>query len=391
MISLEEAYEQVLGAAFLLETERIPYGDSLNRVLAGEVFSDMEMPPFDKAAVDGYACRREDLDDEMNVIEVVPAGKQPEKSLGRGECTRIMTGAMLPAGADMVVMVEDTEMTARGTVRFVRSASGNNICYRAEDLKKGECVLRKGTLVRPQEIAIMASVGCTEPLVFTRPVVSLLSTGDELVEPDQTPVIPRIRNSNAAQLAAQLRKMDLTAHYGGIAEDHPQSLHDHIEEALRHGDVLLLTGGVSMGEYDYVPAVLEDLGFHILFRKIAVQPGHPTVFGRRDRKLLFGLPGNPVSSFVIFELLVKPMLYKMMGHDFNPLALRLPLGVDFSRRKSERKTLLPVRIMADGTVVPVDYHGSAHIHSYTGADGIMIIDIGVTSLRKGELVDVRPV
>jgi molybdopterin molybdotransferase len=391
MITLEEAYEQVLGAAFLLDTERIPYGDSLNHVLAGEVFSDMEMPPFDKAAVDGYACRREDLDDEMKVIEVVPAGKQPEKSLGRGACTRIMTGAMLPAGADMVVMVEDTVMTARGTVRFVRSTSANNICYRAEDLKKGERVLQKGTLIRPQEIAVMASVGCTEPLVFRRPVVSLLSTGDELVEPDQTPVIPQIRNSNAAQLAAQLRKMNLTAFYGGIAEDHPQSLHDHIEEALQHGDVVLLTGGVSMGEYDYVPAVLDDLGFQILFRKIAVQPGRPTVFGSRDQKLLFGLPGNPVSSFVIFELLVKPMLYKMMGHDFKPLALRLPLGVDFSRRKSERKTLLPIRIMADGTAVPVDYHGSAHIHSYTGADGIMVIDIGVTSLRKGELVDVRPV
>jgi molybdopterin molybdotransferase len=302
-----------------------------------------------------------------------------------------MTGAMLPGGADVVVMVEDTEMTTGGTIRFIKSNSGNNICYRAEDLKKGDCVLQKGTLIRPQEIAVMASVGCTRPLVFRKPVVSILSTGDELVEPEQTPVLSQIRNSNAVQLAAQLRKMDLTALYGGIAEDNPRSLHDHIEEALRHSDLVLLTGGVSMGEYDYVPAVLDELGIHILFRKIAVQPGRPTVFGSCDRKLLFGLPGNPVSSFVIFELLVKPLLYKMMDHDFHPLKLRLPMSVDFSRKKSERKTLLPVRIREDGTVMPVDYHGSAHIHSYTGADGIIVIDIGITSLKKGEHVDVRPV
>jgi molybdopterin molybdotransferase len=391
MILFEEACKLVLESVFSLGSERIPYTDSLDRVLAEDVFSDMEMPPFDKAAVDGYACRRDDLNGEIKIIEVIPAGKQPENTIRQGECAKIMTGAMVPGGADMVVMVEDTKETGRGTVRFLKGSSGNNICYKAEDLHSGERVLSKGTIIRPQEVAVMASVGCIRPQVFKKPAISIISTGDELVEPDQTPGISQIRNSNASQLAAQLRKMGIVATYSGIAGDNRRSLHDRIGGALRQSDVVLLTGGVSMGEYDYVPEVLEDLGIRILIKSIAIQPGRPTIFAINGQKRLFGLPGNPVSSFVIFELLVKPLLYQMMGHDHKPLTLRLPMGVDFSRTKSARKSLLPVRITEDGTVVPVDYHGSAHIHSYTGADGIMFINIGVTSFKKGDNVDVRPV
>ena len=391
MITIEEAYDRVLEFALTSGSQRVNYLDTLDRVLAEDIVSDMEIPPFNKAAVDGFACRKQDLKQELSIVEVIPAGEIPEKAIGKNECSRIMTGAMVPAGADMVIMMEDTELTQDGKVRFTRGNSNINISYRSEDLKEGDIVLKKGTLIRPQEIAIMASVGCTNPLVTNKPDVGIISTGDELVEPDQKPGISKIRNSNASQLISQVKRMGATAHYLGITRDDRDSTYKLIYRALKENDVVILTGGVSMGERDYVPEVLNELGVDIKFRSIAIQPGRPTVFGIYDTKFLFGLPGNPVSSFVIFEMLVKPMLYKIMGHHHHPWNFKLPIGIDYKRSKSTRKSLLPVSITDDGLVMPVEYHGSAHIHAYAQADGIIAIEIGETKINKGDIVNVRPV
>ncbi|HOW26204.1 MAG TPA: molybdopterin molybdotransferase MoeA [Bacteroidales bacterium] len=388
MVSFEDAYDQVIQAACATVSERIHLAGALHRILAGPVVSDTDMPPFDKSAVDGFACRREDLGKELECVETIPAGVVPGMSIKSGQCARIMTGSVVPEGADMVMMVEDTVITEKGRIRYVKERSATNICYRAEDIHTGDVILLPGILIRPQEIAVLASAGCIHPEVYRQPSVGVISTGDELVEPDMTPQWSQIRNSNSSQLIAQLAAMDIRGSYFGIARDHVESLVDRLRVAMDSCDVVLLTGGVSMGDYDHVPEAFERLKVKIMFHSIAIQPGRPTVFGMAERKYIFGLPGNPVSSFVIFEILVKPMLYKLMGHDHKPVRYRLPMGTTHSRKRSDRKSLIPVNIM-DGKVVPVTYHGSAHIHSYVSADGIIAMEAGTTRINEGEMVDVR--
>lgn len=390
MITFEEAYEIVMQSAKELGKEHVRLDEALGRILAQDATADLDMPPFDKSAVDGYACKKADLGHEIEVVEVIAAGAQPLKSIGTGECSQIMTGAMVPKGADTVIMVEDTVKLDNNKIRFTGEKTAANICYTAEDTRSGQLVLEHGTFLRPQELAVMATFGIANPLVYKKPVVGVISTGDELVEPDVIPRISQIRNSNSTQTIAQAIGAGASYRYFGIAKDTEQATREKIELALNNSDILILTGGVSMGEFDYVPKVLHDLGITIRFRSLAVQPGRPTVFGVKMDKYIFGLPGNPVSSFVQFELLVKPLIYKLMGHNYKPQALKLPMGETYTRKKTTRKTLMPVCIK-EGQVFPVEYHGSAHIHSFIYAHGILAIEIGKTELTKGDLVDVRQI
>ena len=390
MIRFEEAFEIVMSNAQPLRSEHVQMMNSLDRVLAEEVFSDLDMPPFDKSAVDGFAVRMEDLALTLKVVEVIPAGKIPEKILKAGQCAKIMTGAMIPEGADGVVMVEDTQTLGNGNIRFIAKESGRNICFKGEDIKEGELVLSTGTYIRPQHLAVLASVGKINPLVFNRAEVGVLSTGNELVEPVHVPSPSHIRNSNAYQLMGQLIKAGANPHYEGIALDTETSLTMLIRNALDQYDIVLLTGGVSIGDYDYVPEVMDKIGVKILFKSIAIQPGRPTIFGRRGNQFIFGLPGNPVSAFVIFEMLIKPFLRKMMGDSSPPVDLLLPIGIDYSRSKSTRKSIIPVKV-EHGEVFPLEYHGSAHINAYSMANGISMMEIGETLFEKGKIINVRQI
>jgi len=392
MIKFEEALEIVLSRAVQTGCETVAMNSAVGRVLAEDVVSDIDMPPFDKSAMDGYACRRSDLLNEMEALEVIAAGQVPEFDIGANQCSKIMTGAMMPKGADCVIMVEHTRVTAKGLIEFTAGKTANNICYVGEDVKKGETVLNKGLLLRPQHIAVMASAGCTNPKVYRKARVGILSTGDELVEPNQIPDAGKIRNSNAWQIMAQAEAMYVMPQYFGIAPDEESKTLAMIRKAMDECGVILLTGGISMGDYDFVPAVLREAGFTFHFKSLAVQPGRPTLFGTNPAgKICFGLPGNPVSSFNQFELLVKPLLYKMMGHEYEPVLLKLPLAVDYRRKKSERLSFIPVMLNKDGTVLPVEYHGSAHINALNRAFGLMSVPIGVAEIKKGALADVRPI
>jgi molybdopterin molybdotransferase len=380
-----------MGSAVETAVERVALTGSLQRILAEDIRSDMDMPPFNKSAVDGYACRRADLAQKLEVIEVVPAGKAPQKTIGQNQCSKVMTGAPVPAGADAVIMVEDVEELDNGLIRYTKDSVKDNVCAVGEDIREGQTVIPAKTRIQPQHIAVMATAGCVNPLVYKRVRVGVISTGDELVEPSVKPGLAQIRNSNAYQLLAQVQKMGAMADYIGIALDTEESTREKIQRAFAANDVVLLTGGVSMGDYDYVPAILNELGVSIQFKSIAVQPGRPTVFGRLGSKFIFGLPGNPVSSFVQFELLVKPLIHKMTGHDFRPLVIRLPMAVQYQRNRSGRLSWLPVRINEQGGIVPLEYHGSAHINALTLADGMISIPIGETILEKGQLVHVRQI
>jgi molybdopterin molybdotransferase len=391
LISFDEAYKAVMSHVSGNGTETVSFIESLNRILADDITSDMDMPPFNKATVDGFACRRADLGLDLEILETIPAGMSPRYPINGHQCSRIMTGAAVPEGADSVFMVEDSVLLPSGKVKFTGIFTKENIAYQAEDIKSGDPVLIKGTLIRPQEIAVMAAVGCTSVTVSRKPVVAVISSGDELVEPFFKPGISQIRNSNAYQLLAQLLRAGALGKYYGIAKDDKEATYDLLKQAITECDIVLFTGGVSMGDFDFVPEVMERAGVRIIFDRVNVQPGKPTTFGIHQEALVFGLPGNPVSSFTQFELLVRPLICKMMGYDFNPLTVQLPMKETFSRRLAERQAFIPVMFTGDGMVAAVEYHGSAHISALTLADGIVSLQPRIKSIEKGELVIVRQV
>jgi molybdopterin molybdotransferase len=302
-----------------------------------------------------------------------------------------MTGAMVPQGCDMVFMVEDSESLQDGKIKFTGSIPKPNLSIKGEDVRTGDVVLKKDRFIQPQDLAIMASVGHTNVLVKMKPVVGIISTGDELIDPSEIPGISQIRNSNAYQLIAQVSRAGGIATNYGIAPDNESVTFNIIENAIRESDIVIITGGVSMGDFDFVPSVLRQAGVKILFDRVNVQPGKPTTFGIHPDAVIFGLPGNPVSSFIQFEMLVRPLINRMMGYEWKPMERKIPIAVNYTRKSSDRLGLIPVSISNDTEAMPVDFHGSAHIAALSGTDGIIFINPGTTSLKKGDIVNVRQI
>jgi molybdopterin molybdotransferase len=389
MITQNEARETMMACVRILGSEQVSLDNALNRVLAEDVCSDMDMPPFVKSAMDGYACRREDLDNDLQMVEILKAGEVPGKVVGPNQCARIMTGGMVPEGADCVVMVEKTEEIDATTIRFIGESTTDNICFKGEDIQVGDVVLSAGTRLLPQHVAMLASVGCVSPLVARKPRVGIIATGDELVEPNVIPNVSQIRSSNSHQQVAQVLAANSIPSYFGIARDTDESLDATLKQAMAESDVVMLSGGVSMGDFDLVPGIMKANGFKILFDEIAVQPGKPTTFSVSNDTWCIGLPGNPVAAFSQFELLVKPFLYGLMGHDYSPPNLRLPMARTHTRKRFVRESWFPARITADGTVLPCEFHGSAHVESLCEADCLGTMEAGVASLEEGTLVSVR--
>jgi len=388
MISYNEALRLVLNSNFNPLSERVKLIDSLGRILAEDIASDINMPPFNKAAMDGFAIREIDIKKELTIIETIAAGQKPSKKIETGYAAKIMTGAPVPEGADFVIQVELSELTNKNTVRFTGHPK-NNIIPLAEDVKIGDIVLKKGQLIDARHIAVMASVGCSAPLVYKKPTVGIISTGDEIVEPEIKPSPSQIRNSNGHQLIAQTIQCHAIPHYFGIVNDTYEDTYKAIKNGIDTCDILLITGGVSMGDFDFVPKIMNDLDIKIEFNRVATQPGKPTTFGKKGNKFVFGLPGNPVSSYVQFEILVSPLINKMLGKSPTNPTIKLPLAKDYNRKKSERTAFIPINISDDSLVYTAEYHGSAHIYALPNAQGLAIIPQHIKELKKGELVDVR--
>ena len=363
MITFNEALKTVKHATKKLEKEHIDLSKCLNRVLAEDVASS----------------------------SAIPAGAPPTKTIGKNQCSRIMTGAMVPDGADCVIMVEHTETTDNKYVRFTETKTKSNICIKGEDIQENDVVLKKGTRIKPQHISVLAEIGCTKPLVYQRVKVGIIATGSELVEPNENPAPTQIRNVNSWQLLAQLEKIGITGNYYGIVADSKEATKQVIAKCIEENDLLIISGGVSVGEYDYIPQILKELEFNIWFHTLSVKPGKHTVFATRQGKYVFAMPGNPVSSFVQFELLGKALVFRLMGHDYHPAIVRLPISCDYKRKRIDRLEYIPVRLNANNQVIPVDYHGSAHINAFTQADGIMTIPRGVDEFTEGEFVHVRQI
>ena len=395
MLAVADALRLISQHARPLNVEKAALtSTSLGLVLAQDVKADFDSPPFDKSMMDGYAVRCSDLaagQGTLVVIEEVPAGKQPTRAIGSGEATRIMTGAPVPEGADAVVIVERTKMLGGSRVQIEDKPPrpGQNIFRRATEMRRGEIVLAKGTVLRPQEIGVLATVGKWEFDVVPSPQVCLLSTGDELVEVTQIPGMGQIRNSNGPMLFAQSCRAGGKPRYLGIARDNLDSLRPLITEGLR-ADVLILSGGVSAGKLDLVPGVLQELGVVPHFHKVEMKPGKPVFFGTSTSErstLVFGLPGNPVSSFVAFELFVRPALRRLRGlSDTESETVCALLAEDFAY-KTDRPTYHPAHVEVDEKgwrVRTVPWSGSPDLLGLTRANALLVIPPGDQTHRAGQ-------
>lgn len=346
MLEYPEARTRVLAAARFLGSESVPLLEALGRSLATEIKAREDVPPFVKATMDGYAVRAEDTRPpqgsssvELEVVEDLPAGRIGRKPVGPGQAVRIMTGAPLPKGADAVVMVEQTQK-AGGTVRVLRSVrSGDNIGQAGEDLKKGDTVLERGDVVGPAELGMLAALNRAAVRVTRRPRLAVIATGDEIVEPGERKGPGQIRNSNGYSLLALALRAGAEAAYLGIARDKRSSLVRKIRRA-EDFDILVLSGGVSVGDHDLVKGQLESLGVRPVFWKVRIKPGKPVFFGVRGKQLVFGLPGNPTSAMVTFMLFVRPAIDRMLGRkDPGPRRAKAVLSEDIPLKPGRRQFL----------------------------------------------------
>ncbi|MFQ5483248.1 MAG: gephyrin-like molybdotransferase Glp [Nitrospinaceae bacterium] len=398
MITVAEALSAILSKMKFKGVEKVALDRCLGRVLAEDVVSTRNNPPLDNSAMDGFALIAGDIQTatpespvRLQLTGNVPAGYQSDQTLKRGETFRIMTGAPIPAGADCVLMQEDTERDGDHILCLDKAVPGENIRRAGEDVRAGETVIAKGVTLTPSHIGMMAVVGRSSMAVAQRPVVAVLSTGDEIVDLDGDATGPRIYNSNGYMLCAQIRAAGAVPVYLGIARDTEEDLLRHFEWALKC-DAIVSSGGVSVGDYDLVKATLDRLGNEMSFWKVAMKPGKPLAFGRIGSRPVFGLPGNPVSSFVSFEQFVRPALRKMMGaRDLLLRTVKARLTQTVTKRTKRLHFMSATLASQDGeyTVTPAGEQGSGVLKSAMNANGLMIFPLECDALQAGETVTVQ--
>lgn len=393
MKSVDEVRKIVLDKTHPKDIEEVPLLESGGLFLGSDLESPEDQPPFDTSAMDGFAIQVEDTVEgevELEVVENIPAGVQPRRKIEPGQAAQIMTGAPVPDGADGVVPVENTsgfgedKVTIRGTV-----AKGAAIRKRGENISRGDIALRWGSRIRPEEVMILASMGISQVPVRKRPQVALIATGDELVEIEKTPDLGQIRNSSSYMLRTLVARLQLEGNFLGIARDRREATQELVVKGLE-SDVLVLTGGVSMGERDFVGEVLAEEGVEIHVEKINLKPGKPMVFGTRGNQLVFGLPGNPVSSLVTFLLFVEPALKKMMGHP-DPHPARDLAVLSSPLRPYSRERYLPA-VFTQGRPNQVEllsWKGSGDVFALARANCMAVIPPD-QAMKEGDEITVLP-
>ncbi|MDH4044455.1 MAG: molybdopterin molybdotransferase MoeA [Gemmatimonadota bacterium] len=334
MRSPGDAARAILEGLAPLPVEQLPLLDALGRVLAEDVRSPLDLPPWDNSAMDGYAVRGVDLEPgrgpwSLRIVEEIPAGGFPSHTLGAGECARIFTGAPIPAGADGVIRQEDTDGASAGAVRILDSRDrGRNLRRRGEDLTQGALALARGTALGPAELGVLASIAQPTVAVHRTPTVALLGSGNEIADLDERAAIlagTKIASSNTYTLIANIRRAGATALNLGVARDDPEDLRRRLTRAAP-ADLLVTTAGISVGEHDYLRTVFEEMGGKLGFWRIRMRPGAPVGFGTLHGRPWIGLPGNPVSTMVTFELFVRPAIRRLQGHAL-PFRRSVPVEV----------------------------------------------------------------
>lgn len=427
-IPVSEAIARVQAKVRRLGSETVPLEQAYGRILAKPLIAAHDVPAFDRSPYDGFAIRAEDSAAASGenrvafaVIDHIGAGAVSARTLGPGEAVRIMTGAQLPAGADAVVMLEQTQEASIPEVAAVRAAddqtsrtvgadevgqggaqpaspsaaftirkpfaAGENISFRGEDMREGEEILPAGSLIHPGTIALLATFGNQDVEVAKLPVVGILATGTELLEPGAALEPGKIRNSNGPMIAAQLRRMGVPCRMYAAAADRLDDMLDTVRLALGETDCLITTGGVSVGDFDLLPAVYERLGAEVLFNKVAMRPGSVTTVAVLDGRYLFGLSGNPSACYTGFELFARPALLAMMGAEkIYPLRTRAVLGEDFGKANPFTRF---IRAVYDGrTVRPAGFNKSNAVSSIGRGNALILLPGGTRGFAEGDEVDV---
>ena len=393
MLPIEEALAIVLREAPALPDEEVALEEAVGRVLAQDVRSDADRPPFDRAAMDGYALRAEDVrlvPVTLEVVDEVRAGQWPERAIEPGEAVRIMTGAVVPGGASAVQQLERTNALRGRKVEVLAPVkTGANIARRGSEGRAGERVLARGLLIDAAVAGVLASVGCVRPRVARRPVVAVLVTGDELVDASEPLEPGQVRNSNGPALAALVRQAGAQVHMLGAVPDRDEAITAAVEAGFST-DVLVVSGGVSAGDYDRVEPALQAAGASFFFTQVAIKPGAPLVFGRRGATLVFGLPGNPVSAQVTFDVFVRAALLRMQGarvvsRPRVQVELLAPL-----RNPSGRTSHSPARVRSQaGRLVaePLRSMGSADLVAHSGANALVVLPADRSEAAAGETAE----
>jgi molybdopterin molybdotransferase len=415
MLTVDEAIDAILARCRALPARSTPLIDALGLVLAEDIAADIDLPPFDKALMDGYAVRSVDLADSggrrFRITEEITAGRVPQHPILEGEAARIMTGAPLPSGADAVVMVERSRMAGEDVILDGPVRPGLNRLVRGREMKAGEILLPRGTTLDAPKLGLIASAGHPEVLAIPGPVVCVVPTGDELVPISEIPQHGQIRNSNGVMLTALARTPFRRAFVceEPIAKDDPEALRKTLGRYVFAADgprrppetipsildLLIISGGVSAGTKDLVPTTLVDLGIEPVFHKVNVKPGKPLWFGvgprrgYKERILVFGLPGNPVSGVVCFLLFVRPALEALAGRVPKRTQLAsFRLGAPYEHR-GDRPTYHPARLV-DDRVFPLDWAGSADLRTVALADGFAAFPAGDAAFQAGDPVSFLP-
>lgn len=385
-----------------LGAEHVALSEAMGRVLAEDVRSDLDLPPFPKSAMDGFAVHLEDFADlaegepaRLRQVGEARAGEPFTGPVERGECVAIYTGGELPSGLDAVVMVERSEREGDLVHLLDTPRPRQHVCERGEDLREGDLVLARGHRLDAACLSVLASVGCEPVPVVRRPRVAIITTGDELVPPSEFPGPGQIREGNTLHLAAMARAAGAEVVRSGVVRDDERDLAETFAELLEEVDVLITTGGVSMGKYDLVGDALEACGVEQVFHKVAIKPGKPVWFGCKGDRLVFGLPGNPVSCLVGHEVFVRPALSRLCGEREEAWTppLRLARWAGKPTKANDREQNIPVSVTqaADGVdeLDLVRWKSSADIVGLSRADGLVVVPPGVV-LSAGDQVRFRP-
>jgi len=399
VVSVEGGQQKIIDAVKRMEPRTLELPDSSGYILAENIISPADVPPFDNSAMDGFALRSQDAADvkkerpvHLRVKGIIKAGDRPSFTIRKGECAEIMTGAPIPEGADSVVMIEDVEVEKESVSIGTPVQKGDHIRQKGEDIKESEIVLEAGAQLRPQEIGVLASLSIGRVTVTRKPVVALATTGDELVGIGEPMPPGKIRDSNRYSLRSLILETGCTSLELGIIPDDREKMERAFRDALRKSDVLVTTGGVSMGQYDLVRDVLSSMG-KVEFWKVNMKPGKPLTFGTIDGKPVLGLPGNPVSCIVSFELFARPALMKMMGHQElfkEKLKARAASPMDKRKGRAEFKR---GRAWREGDDLLVDLtgpQGSGILTSLVKANCLIYLPEDREPVSAGEEVSIIP-
>ncbi len=394
MIPVKKAFRIIERESMPLGTERIDIDESIGRILAENIIADSDLPPFDRSQMDGYAVKAIDTRTTPVTLEIVgesAAGRGWHHKLKKGEAVRIMTGAPVPQGSDAVQKIELTKEENGLVTIFEPTETGRFIIKKAAEIKKGETVLKKGGLLTPGNIALPAAFGYAKVKGAKRPRIAIFSTGTEIVEINKKPKRDQIRNSNSLTLASLCREAGAEPEIFPMIGDDLSDLKSQISNAVKKADILITTGGVSVGKYDLTKLALQELGAEIYFDKVALKPGKPTVFGKLKNAFVFGLPGNPVSASVTFSLFVRLLVKKMQGAVDTKLSSARAVVADRIKGTKERDSYLPsvVEFAMDGRlrVSPLRWHGSSDFIGYASANALIVVPAG-KPLEAGDIAQI---